>query len=241
MFARLSAFVVWALVAAAAVAWGLKLAATPLVAPPQTLLAAPSPAAGGDWSRLFGAAPPPPAEPAAAEAPPPPPESSRFQLIGVVAPRPVTAVAQGVALIAVDGKAPRAYRVGAVIDGEQVLRSVQQRAVSIGPRRGEPTLTLELPPLPPPATGVPMAAGGPAVPGQGVPAAPMIGGPAPGVVPMQAVPPLPAAAVAPLPSPGFFPPGRRRPAATTVPTPSGVAAEAEAEESQPTPDARRQR
>lgn len=233
MFARLSAFVVWALVAAAAVAWGLKLAAKPLVAPAQTLLAAPAPAAGGDWSRLFGAAPPPPAEPAAAAAPLPPPESSRFQLIGVVAPRSSSATTQGVALIAVDGKAPRAYRVGAVIEGEQVLRSVQQRAVSIGPRRGEPTLTLELPPLPPPATGVPVAGGAPGGPVQAMPTAPVIGGPAPMVVPVQTVPPLPG--------PGMFPPGLRRPAANTVPTPAGVAAENEAEESPSTPDARRQR
>jgi general secretion pathway protein C len=135
----------------------LKLWASPLTAPPQTVLAQAAPAAGGDWSRLFGAEPPP--APLAA-APAPPPESSRFQLIGVVAPRKAAAHAQGVALIAVDGKPPRAYRVGAVVDGQHVLQSVQARTVTLGPRQGPATIALELPPLPPPATGVPAAAAG---------------------------------------------------------------------------------
>ncbi len=219
--------------AAAAVAWGLKLTATPLLAPPQTVVAAPSLAPGGDWSRLFGAAPPPPAAPAAADAPPPPPESSRFQLIGVVAPRSPAAASQGVALIAVDGKTPRAYRVGAVIDGDQVLRAVQQRAVSIGPRRGEPTMTLELPPLPPPATGVPA----PAMAGAPVPAAPVIGAPGRVLVP----PLMPQPAVAPMPGPAMAPTLSRTPAARAAVPPTGVAAEAEADEAPSSPDPRRQR
>jgi len=131
MWARWSTFLVWALVAASAVFWGLKLAASPLSAPPQTVLAQATPGAGGDWSPL----------------------------IGVVAPRAAAARSQGVALIAVDGKPPRAYRVGAVIDGEHVLQAVQARAVAIGPRQGPATIALQLAPLPPPATGVPAAAG----------------------------------------------------------------------------------
>lgn len=158
MFARWSAFLVWALVAATAVGWGLKLFTRPLSAPPQTVVAAPAATAGGDWTRLFGAAPAP--VEVAQAAPPPDDERARFQLIGVVAPRPAAARSQGVALIAVDGKTPRAYRVGAVVDGDNVLQSVQPRAVSIGPRRGEAKVVLELPPLPPPATGVPGAASG---------------------------------------------------------------------------------
>lgn len=237
MFARLSAFVVWALVAAAAVAWGLKLTASPLSAPPQTVVAAPSAAPGGDWSRLFGAAPPPPAELAAADAPPPPPESSRFQLIGVVAPKSSSAVSQGVALIAVDGKTPRAYRVGAVIDGDQVLRAVQQRAVSIGPRRGEPTLTLELPPLPPPATGVP---GSPNAAGPS-PVAPVIGMPGRVVVPVQPMPPQ-QPPVAPMPGPTMSPVLSQTPRSRAAAVPGGMPAEAEADEAAPSsPDPRRQR
>lgn len=162
MLSRWSAFLVWALVAASGVAWGLKLFAQPLSAPAQTVVAAPAMAAGGDLTRLFGAEPPPPV---AAAAPPPPPESSRFQLIGVVAAPSAAARSQGVALIAVDGKLPRAFKVGAVIDGEHVLKSVQSRAVAIGPRNGVATVSLELPPLPPPATGVPTPAAGVPVPG----------------------------------------------------------------------------
>lgn len=196
MFARWSAFLVWALVAASAVAWGLKLFARPLAAPAQTVVAAPAAAAGGDWTRLFGAAPPPPVATAEAAAPPAP-ESSRFQLIGVVAPRPAAARSQGVALIAVDGKMPRAYRVGAVIDGDQVLQSVQPRGVAIGPRQGQATVMLELPALPPPATGVPPSVSGvvpPSVPG-------VMPGAMPGALPPPPVA-LPPGASPVLPRPG---------------------------------------
>jgi general secretion pathway protein C len=160
MLSRWSAFLVWALVAASAVAWGLRILARPLPVPPQASLAQAAMPAGGDWARVFGAAPAP--SPVVAEAAPPPPEASRFQLIGVVAARPPAARGQGLALIAVDGRLPRAYRVGAVVDGEHVLQSVQPRAVAIGPRQGPPVVTLELPVLPPPATGTPGLAAAPA-------------------------------------------------------------------------------
>jgi general secretion pathway protein C len=177
MVSRWTALLVWALVAACGVFWGLKLFAQPLTAPPQTQVAAPAVATGGDLSRLFGAEPPPPV---AAAAPPPPPESSRFQLIGVLAAPSAAAQSQGVALIAVDGKLPRAFKVGAVIDGEHVLKSVQPRAVAIGPRNGVATVSLELPPLPPPATGVPT---------------PVMGVAAPGAMPAQVFVPPPGAPV----------------------------------------------
>jgi general secretion pathway protein C len=154
MFSRMSSFLVWALVAGSAVFWGMKFMASPMSVPAQASLALPSLNAGADLARLVGAEP--------AVAPPvadaPPPESSRFQLIGVVTPQRAAAGAQGVALIAVDGKMPRAIRVGAVVDGDQVLKSVLARSVSIGPADGPAKLSLELPPLPPPATGVPGSA-----------------------------------------------------------------------------------
>jgi general secretion pathway protein C len=196
MFARWSAFFVWALVAASAVAWGLKLFTRALTAPAQTVVAAPAAAAGGDWTRVFGAAPPPSA--AVAEAvPPPAPESARFQLIGVVAPRPAAARSQGVALIAVDGKTPRAYRVGAVIDGDHVLQSVQPRGVAIGPRQGQATVMLELPALPPPATGIPSSV--------------------PGSTPPGALPTLPMPAGQPAPAPSLGVPPAQRLRALQVP------------------------
>jgi general secretion pathway protein C len=153
MLSRTLTFVVWALVAASAVFWGMKLLARPLAVPANATVAARAPAVAGDLSGLFGVKPAP-AAPVVEDAAPPPPESSRFQLLGVVAARHA-ARAQGVALIAVDGKLPRAYRVGAVVDGDLVLQSVQSRAVSIGRRGGVAEVSLELPSLPPPATGVP--------------------------------------------------------------------------------------
>lgn len=191
MLARWSSLLIWALVAASGVFWALKLWARPLTAPAQTQVAVAAPAAGGDLSRLFGAEAPPPALEAAA----PPPESSRFQLIGVVAPRLAGAQSQGVALIAVDGKAPRAFRVGAVVDGEHVLKSVQSRAVAIGPRVGAATVSLELPALPPPSTGVPMPVG----------IQPGVSGMAPGAVPAQVFVPPPGAPVMGVPSPAVGP------------------------------------
>ena len=149
MMARWLAFSVWALVAASAAAWGLKLFVSAPAAPPQTQVIAPSAALRGDLTRIFGADAPA----AAPDAPPEPAASSRFQLVGVVAPRAGHAVGQGLALIAVDGKAARAYRIGAVVEGETVLQSVRARGASLGPRGGVATVALEIPPLPSAATG----------------------------------------------------------------------------------------
>ncbi len=54
----------------------------------------------------------------------------------------------GAALIAVDGKAAKPYRVGAVVDGNLVLQSVVgRRAVLATSVDGPAQMTLELPPL----------------------------------------------------------------------------------------------
>jgi len=146
MSARLAAFVIWALVAASAVYWGLELVVTPPAAPPHagTVAAAPL---RGDLARVFGA-PPTDEGPAVV----PPPEASRFQLIGVAAPRAGTR-GPGVALIAVDGKPARPYRVGALVDGDWHLQTISARGVSLGPSGGTAAVQLELPLLPPPTTG----------------------------------------------------------------------------------------
>jgi general secretion pathway protein C len=160
MTARLLAFVVWAAVAATAVFWGLRLLISAPAAPPHTVAAADAGVARGDLTRLFGTEPV--AGPApVAQAP------SRFQLVGVVAPRPGSPPRVGVALIAVDDKPARAYRVGAPIDERLVVQAVQGRSVSLGPR-GEPAeVQLELPPLAPPATGTLPSGPGPAAPPAG--------------------------------------------------------------------------
>ena len=163
MPARLSAFVIWALVAAGAVFWGYRLWAKPLAAPTNLQIVSEGPAARGDLTRLLGAAPV-----AVSAAPVAVAESSRFRLLGVLAPVPPGEAAKpstaGVALIAVDGRPPRAYAVGARLDGDLVLLSVARRSASIGPAQGEATVVLELPALPAPATGSlprPLAGGEP--------------------------------------------------------------------------------
>ncbi|MDQ6684408.1 MAG: general secretion pathway protein C, partial [Pseudomonadota bacterium] len=130
MFARLSAFVIWSLVAATAMFWLLRLGVTAPQAPAYAVAVARTAALHGDLSRLFGAAP---VLSAAAAASPDVP--SRFRLLGVMAPRaPLLEGSSdyGVALIAVDGKPPRAYSVGARVDPDLVLRSVGRRSASIG-------------------------------------------------------------------------------------------------------------
>ena len=72
------------------------------------------------------------------------PQSSRFQLTGVVA----DPAHSGAALIAVDGKPPRAYRVGATVDGTLVLQSVSTRRALLGAdATGPASVTLDLPTL----------------------------------------------------------------------------------------------
>jgi len=129
-------FTLWALVAASAVYWGLKFTApaggtTAAVASRNA--APPDPAA---IARLLGAGP------AAAAAAPVASLSSRFVLVGVVA----SASHHGAALIAVDGRPARPFRVGAALDEGVVLQSVAaRRAVLAASADGPALVTLELP------------------------------------------------------------------------------------------------
>ncbi len=150
----------WALAAASAAFWGLRLFASTTPLPAHTRVAEPAAAARGDLTRLFGVDAPPPQ--AAAEAEPPP--NARFQLIGVLSPRAANAAGEGLALIAVDGKPPRAFRVGAVVDGPHILKTVNARGATIGPRDGAPAVALNLAPVPSAATGVLPSAGAPQLP-----------------------------------------------------------------------------
>jgi general secretion pathway protein C len=185
MPARLSAFVIWAMVAACAVFWGLRLVVRAPSAPLHTVAVGESAPMRADLTRLFGA--PPVAATASVQSPA---LASRFQLTGVMAPK--APGDQGIALIAVDGKMPRAYRVGSAIDGELVLQSVSLRTATIGAARGGATaVVLEVPPLPVAATGT--------LP----PPMPMTP-PVAGAMPPVAVPPTPVAPAAPV-SPGAVP------------------------------------
>ena len=197
MLARVSAFVIWALVAASAVFWGLRLSVAAPQAPQNTVAVGDTGALRGDLARLLGAAPV-----QLASAAPTPESASRFKLIGVMAPKAGKAVVggeHGVALIAVDGKPAKAFAVGARLDGELMLRSVSLRTASIAPASGESPFVLELPPLPPPATGTLPAFGG-----AGAQPVPLVVGPA--MIP--AMPP----SMQPRP-PGGVPPREANPAA----------------------------
>jgi general secretion pathway protein C len=150
MWVRLTACLVWAILAMSAVYWSFKLLVRPSGMPPHALLVATDQAARGDPLRLFAA----PAQLVAA--PIAPQASSRFKLLGVMAPKAAAAEgapAHGLALIAVDGKPARAFPVGARVDGEWVLQSVSARTASIGPEGGAVVAQLEVPALPGPAMG----------------------------------------------------------------------------------------
>jgi len=163
MLARWWTFGVWAVVAASALFWGLRVFVQAPTAPRETVVAQVSAGARGDLTRLFGAD----ALPVAAATEPEPAADSRFQLIGVVSPRSDRAANEGLALIAVDGKPSKAFRVGAVVEGNTVLQSVRARGATLGPKRGagdtaaNGTVLLEIAPLPVAATGTLPAIGGP--------------------------------------------------------------------------------
>ncbi len=182
MIARLSAFLVWALLGLAIVYWGMALGLRSPAAPAQTLAVADAAAPRTDLSRLLGATP------AQAEAAPSPDES-RFKLLGLVAPKRVDGHEQeGVALISVDGGPPRTVRVGALVDGERKLLTINGNSVSIG-RDGQPAFTLSLAPLLP-AQGMAMPSPQPATYALAAPmAVQQDPGVVPGVMPPATLPP----------------------------------------------------
>lgn len=194
MQARVLAFLVWAAVAASAMFWLLRLTAWSPAAPAHAVAVAPAAAPRGDLTRVLGAAPV-----TKREAVPEPALAARFRLLGVAAPRQ-GGDRVGLALIAIDGKPARGYKVGAALEGELTLLSVHPRGAAIGERGGAAKVNLELPALPPPATGRPAAMAPLSLPGMvaGTVAAPpqavVPAVPAPTVVPVLPTPALPARA-----------------------------------------------
>ena len=131
-----STFVLWALVAASAVYWGLKLTGRAAAATAPVAARTPAPADPAAVARLLGSSP--------ASAGPVASLSSRFALVGVVASRGDNAAA----LIAVDGKPAKPFRVGTEVDTGLVLQSVEgRRAILAASAGGPPAVTLELPPI----------------------------------------------------------------------------------------------
>lgn len=186
---------VWALAAASGLYWGLQVFVKPPPAPAHTQTAALTPALNGDLSRLLGNdPPPPPPEAAAAE----PAADARFQLIGVVSPPSRQAAREGVALIAVDGQPAKAYRVGAVVEGNNILQAVAARGATLGPRNGPALVALNLPPPAPAATGTLPDLGGNLAPPRPIPGGPGTPAYRGTGTPQRAVPPV-------MPNPGRQP------------------------------------
>jgi general secretion pathway protein C len=132
-----ASLLVWGAVAFSAVTWGLRWSATG--AAPSNAIAAAQALPEVDVSaaaRSLGAVPVP-VQAAAA-----PTLASRFQLQGVMAGGPDA----GAALISVDGKPAKPYRVGAVVADGLVLQLAQGRRISLGVAiDGPQALVLELP------------------------------------------------------------------------------------------------
>lgn len=152
MLSRIFALLIWAAVAISTTHWTLRWLARPQPVPAHALAVSGNPAPRADFTRVLAG----PARQEAAEVVPTEAAqlASRLKLIGVVAPR--------IALISVDGKPPRPFKPGQVVDGNLVVQSLTVRGVSIGISGGPEAVSLALPGLPPPATGVP---GGMGLPG----------------------------------------------------------------------------
>jgi general secretion pathway protein C len=178
MRTKLLTFGVWLLVTGSLLFWGLKLFVPRPGVPAQAQLPAQHVALGADLHKLLGVS----AVAAADDEEAPDDEADRFHLLGVVAPTGVAAARQGVALIAVGDQPARAWRTGAVVDGELVLLSVTRRGAQLGPRGGPPSTELSLPePSPQAGGGMPLGAiqprPGVPVPVPGQPLRPMGVGP----------------------------------------------------------------
>jgi general secretion pathway protein C len=149
MLARLFTVLIWTLAAASATFWGFKLFASAPAARPDVSAGSGSDSnlpGSSELVRLLGGT-------ALLNTPAAqvPAMSSRFRLAAIIAAP--QASSSGVALISVDGKTARVFRVGAAIDGDMVLQSVGSRSASIGPAQGAPAVVLELPVLPLPSSG----------------------------------------------------------------------------------------
>jgi general secretion pathway protein C len=151
MASRLFALIVWAAVAASVAYWGLRWLSRPAAVPAHATPVSLDAAVRGDIHRLL-AAPKVVAGVAQIQS-----EAQalagRLKLLGVVASRNETDP-QSVALLSMDGKPARAVRIGMAIDGGYVLRTLSQRSAGIGQPDGPVAVNLDLPLMPPPATGV---------------------------------------------------------------------------------------
>lgn len=138
-FPRIVTLFIWALAIASVTYWGLRLGGAGSPGELQKTVSVRSGPAADPVAvaRLLGGAAA--ASPAAAPA-----AEQRFVLLGVVADR----ASRGAALIAVDGKAGKPYRVGSRVDDNWILQSVKARQARLKPAAGDGAeMVLEMAPL----------------------------------------------------------------------------------------------
>ena len=136
---RVATFSLAALAAASLTYWGLKwsVSAEPQLAP--VAMVDDAPADSQSLVRLLGGAS------TVSVASASPSASSRFALLGVLA----GGGSRGAAVISVDGKPAKPYKVGSLVADNLVLQSVGgRRAVLAAGANAAPELTLEMKPLP---------------------------------------------------------------------------------------------
>jgi general secretion pathway protein C len=177
MTVRASTSMVWALAAASGVFWGLRLFSATAPVPAHAVAAPPFLDAKADLARLLGPGPMAASSPkVAAVVPVPGFDASKLKLLGVVLPedgpaggsangspdgsrRSAGSSASGLAfaLIAVEGRPARAFRLGDEIEAGQVLQRLEARRVEIGPPGGAVAAALVLPEDGPPSRALPGA------------------------------------------------------------------------------------
>ncbi len=139
---RIAAFTLWALAAISATFWLLKVTGVSEGSIKAGAISAETPSVNAqDLARALG----PAVTPGAANADVPAQASdasARLRLLGVVAGRS----SGGIALIAIEGQAPRPYRVGSQIDASHTLTQVATRTATLSPLQPDgKSFTLELP------------------------------------------------------------------------------------------------
>ncbi|CAN7228759.1 general secretion pathway protein C [Acidovorax sp. LjRoot74] len=137
---RLGTLALWAVAGASVVFWGLRLSAPSASGVGPAVAPAPVVPDAQALARLLGA------QPSVAGAAPVAPvasPASRFTLVGVLSGR---SSGGGAALIAVDGKPAKPFRVGAAVDEGLVVQALGPRQAQLGGQVGGPaTLTLDMP------------------------------------------------------------------------------------------------
>lgn len=225
---RLTTFALWCLAAASVVYWGLRFVQG-TAAPANAAVVAAAPSSLVDSAALAralgGGLPSAGTSTIAAMAPESVPNSiiaSRFVITGIVLGKPAS---QSLALIGVDAKPARPFRLGAQVADGIVIQSMRTRDVVLSTTKGAASaskITLELPKLASATAGTPIPGGGVRL---GSSPAAMPPGSAPVFAPpvLNVTPPLPAATPGPVALPSVsVTPAVSVDAATGNPIPGGV-------------------